>query len=139
MADQDTSNVVTATAPEVTATTPTPAPTPVTPDPAPAAASATPAPDVTVAPVVPPAHTALATGATSVTDYITTEIAKHKELLGIVDSLKNHVDGLHKELNTCAGDILTQIKTEIKTPNSHKIIIGVVALLAIAIVVKQFI
>ena len=63
----------------------------------------------------------------------------HKELLGIVDSLKNNVDGLHKELNTCAGNILTQIKAEIKTPNSHKIIIGVVALLAIAIVVKQFI
>ena len=125
MADQDTSNVVTATAPEVTATITEPTPTPVTPDP--------------IQPVVPPAHTALASGANSVTDYITTEIAKHKELLGIVDSLKNHVDGLHKELNTCAGDILTQIKTEIKTPNSHKIIIGVVALLAIAIVVKQFI
>jgi len=115
MADQDSSIVVTATAPEVTATT------------------STPTPDVT--PATPPAHTSLASNSGSVLDYIKTELDKHKELLTIVDGMKTNLDKLHSELNE-AGD---KILTKVETPLSHKIIVGVVGLIALAIVVKVFI
>jgi len=104
MADLDTSITATATTPPVVET---PAPT---------------------------VHAALANQSDSVLDYINTELAKHKELLTIVDALKSNVDTVHAELNEAGKKILQQQKL----PIHHKAIVAVCGAIVIALIASSF-
>ena len=79
----------------------------VTPTPAPAAEAA-PAP---AAAETPAFHAGLSNVSNDVVGYIDNELARHKELLTIVNALKKNVNTLQGELNTAGDKLLAEERT----------------------------
>jgi len=76
-------------------------------------------PEVTPAPAAPAApaaetpafHAGLSNVSNDVVGYINNELARHKELLTIVNSLKKNVNTLQSELNIAGDKLLAEERT----------------------------
>ena len=87
-------------------------------------------------PVPPDHHLELIGNAANIVDYVTTEVAKHKQLLNILETFNSKISDSHSILSNkvVAGIIETEKKKWYQLSTAHKIEVVIVVVLVVAAV-----